>query len=205
MQRHSDRKAYLAERKRQNLQWSGGRIRDGNGDVDGNNSTGSNNGRPPDRSSSRDDGATFASQERHPLHHPGALLPNTQTPRSGASPRSEKDQGTPVLSLSSSPSDGKGNGKGRLVPVGEHHEGSFGVYMAHKMEKLRDQVDGAVARLQGEIVALRAVAMRAIGFVRLKYVVLLNTTVGLPIVLVCASPIYRHYSGHRQYWGLGYL
>lgn len=170
MQRHSDRKAYLAERQRQSLQWSGGRIRDGDGDVDGNNSEGNNNGRPPDRSSG-DDGATFASQELHPPHHSATLLPGRSTPRSGASPRLEKEQESPVLSLSSGPSDGKGNGKGRLVPVGEHHEGSFGVYMAHKMEKLRDQVDGAVTRLEGQAVALRAVALYAIGFAYLKYVV----------------------------------
>ncbi|CAN0063470.1 unnamed protein product, partial [Hapterophycus canaliculatus] len=31
------------------------------------------------------------------------------------------------------------------VPLGEHHKGSFGVYMAHKMDKLRRQGDGAVA------------------------------------------------------------
>ncbi len=38
------------------------------------------------------------------------------------------------------------------VPVGEHHQGSFGVYMAHKMDKLRHQVDGGVARLEGTVV-----------------------------------------------------
>lgn len=40
---------------------------------------------------------------------------------------------------------------GRLVPLGEHHAGSFRVYMSHKMEKLRNQVDGAVARREGII------------------------------------------------------
>lgn len=155
MQRHSDRKAYLGERERPSLQWSG-RIRDGDRDRD---TPSSNNGRD---SSSRDgvdnDGAAFASQERHPFHHhhPGTLLlsDTSSTPRDEASPRPEKEQRTPV-SLSSSPAkDGPGSArKGRLVPVGEHHEGSFGVYMAHKMEKLRDQVDGAVARLGGEVVS----------------------------------------------------
>ena len=60
-----------------------------------------------------------------------------------------------MLNLSNSPArDVQGSArKGRLVPVGEHHEGSFGVYMAHKMEKLRDQVDGAVARLEGKVVS----------------------------------------------------
>lgn len=40
---------------------------------------------------------------------------------------------------------------GRAVAVGEHHEGSFGIYMAHKMSKLRQQTDGAVARLAGAV------------------------------------------------------
>lgn len=150
MQRHSDRKAYLVERERHSLQWSG-RIRDGDRDALSDNDNGKGSSRDD-----ADDGATFSSQERHPSHHhyPGTLLSDTSTPAGGASPRTEKVQGTPVLSLSnnSSPArDRQGSARrGRLVPVGEHHEGSFGVYMAHKMEKLRDQVDGAVARLEGE-------------------------------------------------------
>ncbi|CAM9230361.1 unnamed protein product, partial [Sphacelaria rigidula] len=35
------------------------------------------------------------------------------------------------------------------VALGEHHEGSFGIYMAHKISKLRQQTDGTVPRLQG--------------------------------------------------------
>lgn len=150
MQRHSDRKAYLREGERHSLQWSG-RIRDGDRD------TLSNNNGKEDSRDDPEDGATFTSQERRPSHHhPGTLLSDTSTPTGGASPRPEKEQSTPVLSLSdSSPArDGQGSErKGRLVPVGAHHEGSFGVYMAHKMEKLRDQVDGAVARLEGEVVS----------------------------------------------------
>ena len=149
MQRHSDRKAYLGERERHSLQWGGG-IRDGGRDAL------SNNGKESSRDDA-DDKATFSSQERHPSHHhyPGTLLSDTSTPAGGASPRPEKEQGTPVLSLSNSPASDRQRSarRGRLVPVGEHHEGSFGVYMAHKMEKLRDQVDSAVARLEGEVVS----------------------------------------------------
>lgn len=38
---------------------------------------------------------------------------------------------------------------GKFVPLGEHHDGSFGVYMAHKISKLRQQTNGAVGRLEG--------------------------------------------------------
>lgn len=57
---------------------------------------------------------------------------------------------------------------GRLVPVGEHHEGSFGVYMAHKINKLRQQTDGTVTRYEGnrkrQLTSLRSCspAMRTI-------------------------------------------
>lgn len=51
------------------------------------------------------------------------------------------DPGTPSMPSSSFTAE--------PVPVGEHHQGSFGVYMAHKMDKLRHQVDGAVRRLEG--------------------------------------------------------
>ncbi|CAN0180890.1 unnamed protein product, partial [Discosporangium mesarthrocarpum] len=44
---------------------------------------------------------------------------------------------------------GTGGGEGRAVPVGMHHEGSFGVYMAHKIDKLRQQMGGTVPRLEG--------------------------------------------------------
>ena len=148
MRRHSDRKAYLEQRERHSLQWSS-RTRDGDRDPL------SNDGKESSRDDA-EDGATFASQERHPHHHhPGTLLSDTPTPAGGASPQPENEQRTPVLNLPNSPArDVQGSArKGRLVPVGEHHEGSFGVYMAHKMEKLRDQVDGAVARLEGKVVS----------------------------------------------------
>ena len=31
-----------------------------------------------------------------------------------------------------------------------------------------------------------------------------TTSEGLPIMPTCASPTYRHYSGHRHYWEYGY-
>lgn len=67
--------------------------------------------------------------------------PSTPLPPSGASPPQEQRT---VRDLTHSAAK-----DAEPVPLGEHHQGSFGVYMAHKMDKLRHQVDGGVARLEG--------------------------------------------------------
>lgn len=136
MKRHGDRKAYLREKGKNNLQWSG-------------------------RVGDRDATAAAASQQQPPQHHEvaasqvasqqqqgwvGTPLSNPFTPSSSASP---PNTARSLVGGGSSEQNRGGNKRSRLVPVGEHHEGSFGVYMAHKMDKLRHQVDGAVARLEG--------------------------------------------------------
>lgn len=124
MKRHGDRKAYLRERGKSSFQWSG---------------------RVGDRASQQQRNADSSDDMGTPLLE--SLTPIAGI-KDGASPSQEPKT---VLSLMASPAQDAGGtaGKRRLVTVGEHHEGSMGVYMAHKMDKLRHQVDGAVARLEG--------------------------------------------------------
>lgn len=124
MKRHGDRKAYLRDKGKNSLQWSG-RV----GDRDAN--------------ASQQREVLVGSQQQDSL---GTPLSDPLTPSASASPPN-----TARSLVGGGSAEQDGGGKGRLVPVGEHHEGSFGVYMAHKMDKLRHQVDGAVARLEGMI------------------------------------------------------
>lgn len=127
MKRHSDPKAFLRERRGGDFRW-GGRIGD----------------RPPEEreSSQRSSNAETPSPKE-------SLEVNTQ-----AAPEvSQREAMTATAVLRDTGGGGPEARAGRLIPVGEHHEGSFSVYMAHKISKLRQQTDGRVAPLQGTLYA----------------------------------------------------
>ena len=131
MKRHSDRKAYFEPRQRNNLQWSG-RV----GDRDRDGAAAAAAAAAPttgDAASQHQVGRDVDSSD------PGT--PSMPSPSPAGSPALQQRTVRDVVRSAAS-DDGP-------VPVGEHHQGSFGVYMAHKMDKLRHQVDGAVRRLEG--------------------------------------------------------
>lgn len=140
MKRHSDGKAYIdGTREYKKLEW-GGRVGD-RGDGDRNN-------RNMASASAAKQGEVATSQHRDSSDSGTPLLSSMLTPNTGEI--YHKDESVMLSIASSTSSAGKDAARGgRLVKVGEHHEGSFGVYMAHKIDKLRSQVDGTVTRLEG--------------------------------------------------------
>lgn len=127
MKRHSDRKAYFERRQQNNLQWSG-RV----GDRD-RAAAAAATAAAGDAASQQQVGRDVDSSD------PGT--PSMPSPSSAASPVLQQRTVRDVVQSGASGDE--------PVAVGEHHQGSFGVYMAHKMDKLRHQVDGAVRRLEG--------------------------------------------------------
>lgn len=129
MKRHSDRKAHFERRQQNNLQWSG-RVGDRDRSAAAAAATAATAG---DAASQQQVGRDVDSSD------PGT--PSMPSPSPTGSPALQQRTVRDVVRSAAS--------DGGPVPVGEHHQGSFGVYMAHKMDKLRHQVDGAVRRVEG--------------------------------------------------------
>eukprot|EP00752_Nemacystus_decipiens_P004206 g3844.t1 len=130
MKRHSDRKAYFEQRQQNNFRWSG-RV----GDRD-------RAAAPPAATSAAAvDDAASQQQVGRDIDSSDPGTPSMPSPPPAGSPVLQQRTVRDVVRSAASDDD--------PVPVGEHHQGSFGVYMAHKIDKLRHQVDGAVRRLEG--------------------------------------------------------
>lgn len=133
MKRHSDRSAFLKERGKSNLRWSGRVI-----DRD-------HNPQPIE--------GAYASQGHHSSDRSSPSVPERLNSRSTSGVLQPQQEKSPKLGENVEAKYGAESASktGRLVPLGAHHAGSFRVYMSHKMEKLRNQLDGAVGRREGII------------------------------------------------------
>ncbi|CAM9559652.1 unnamed protein product [Ectocarpus sp. 4 AP-2014] len=131
MKRHGDRKAYFERRQQHSsLQWSG-RV----GDKD--------RAAPAAAAAAATAGDGTDASQGLPDSNDAGTPASSSASREARSPSSEQRTVRDLTRSVAKDDDGP-------VPVGEHHQGSFGVYMSHKMDKLRRQVDGAVPRLQGK-------------------------------------------------------
>lgn len=138
MKRHSDRKAHFERRQQNNLQWSG-RV----GDRDRAAAAAATAA-----TATAGDAASQQQQAGRDIDSSDPGTPSMATPSSAAASPVPQQKTVRNLVRGAASDDGP-------VPVGEHHQGSFGVYMAHKMDKLRHQVDGAVRRLEGMLLCCR--------------------------------------------------
>ncbi|CAM9675855.1 unnamed protein product [Scytosiphon promiscuus] len=136
MKRHGDRKAHFERRQKGSFQWSG-RVADRDKPPAAAAAAAANDADSAGSGSAS--GGEAGCQGNQALRD--VRTPSTPGDSQAASPVSEQRT---VRDLTHSASKGDG-----AVPLGEHHKGSFGVYMAHKMDKLRRQGNGAVARLEG--------------------------------------------------------
>ncbi|CAM9486846.1 unnamed protein product, partial [Ectocarpus sp. 13 AM-2016] len=128
MKRHGDRKAYFERRQQHSsLQWSG-RV----GDKD----------RAAAAAAAAAAGDGTDTSQGLPDSNDTGTPASPSASREARSPSSEQRTVRDLTRSVAKDDDGP-------VPVGEHHQGSMGVYMSHKMDKLRRQVDGTVPRLQG--------------------------------------------------------
>lgn len=139
MKRHSDRQAFLKESQPKNLNWSG---RVGDRDVKlAAAAAAQEQQRCADSKLASQHSDLTANDFRSTR-----LLSEAPSPLSAAGSQEQR----PVRTLVSSSSNPHLEQRaGRIVAEGEHHEGRMGVYMAHKISKLRSQTDGAVPRLEG--------------------------------------------------------
>ena len=130
MQRRSNRSAILEEKRKSNLRWSG---------------------RVEDRDRDRELAERIRSSQEHSVSDQGSpsiseCLAAGSADGSQLQREISATRGDPQGAEDSAE---KAAGNGRLVPLGAHHEGSFRVYMSHKMEKLRNQVGGGVSLRAG--------------------------------------------------------
>lgn len=139
MKRHSDRSAFLNKRGKGNLRWSG-------------------RGMDRDRNPQSTERA-YVSQGHQSSDQSSPSVSERLTSRSISGASQPQQEKSPKLGECVGAEYGTESASktGRLVPLGEHHSGSFRVYMSHKMEKLRNQIDGAVARREGIIQQLVSV------------------------------------------------